>query len=173
MKRSVSSIHAGGLLAALLIGVCAAPAAFAQKTYRCGNTYQSYPCTGTDAKGVPLKTPDSGGAKAGAAAGAAAGVTAAAAADKGGKPATSSAAASNPPAPTEEEKRLAAAKAAEDTEAKKKAAVAAEKKSKCDKINNDVNYNTAQLRSGGSQTTQDRLNAERRKLNDDLRQAGC
>lgn len=50
-------------------------------------------------------------------------------------------------------------------------AVAAEKNSGCDKIN--YYNNTTQLRAGGSQTTQDRLNAQRRKLNDELRQARC
>ena len=84
------------------------------------------------------------------------------------------AAAAAAPAPlTEEEKKLATAKAAEEAEAKKKTSIAAEKKARCEKINNDLNYNTAQSRSGGSQTTMDRLAAERRKLNDDLRQAAC
>ena len=69
MKSALLSLHTGGLLAPLLVGIFAAPAALAQKTYRCGNTYQSFPCVGTDAKGVPLKTTDGGGAKAGAAAG--------------------------------------------------------------------------------------------------------
>ena len=158
-------MRVGGLLVAVLAGICAAPAALAQKTYRCGNTYQSFSCAGTDAKGGALKSTDSGTTGA-------AGKPATAAA-KSGAAATGAAAVTAPVVQTEEQKKLEAAKAAEDAEAKKKAAVVAEKKSKCDKINNEINYNTAQLRSGGSQTTQDRLNAERRKLNDDVRQAGC
>ena len=67
----------------------------------------------------------------------------------------------------------AAAKAAEADAEKKKAAALAEKKSKCDKLKNDLNYNTAQLRAGGSNVTQDRLNAERRQINDNLGREGC
>ncbi len=151
------------VLALLLLG--AASSALAQKTYRCGNTYQSFPCAGNDAKGGTVKSTDSGTSGAAAKSGTTAGKSA-----TGGVGVTAGAA---PAVQTEEQKKLAAAKAAEEAEAKKKAAVAADKKSKCDKINNDINYNTAQLRSGGSQTTQDRLNAERRKLNSELGPAGC
>ena len=147
--------------AAAVVAIVTAPSTLAQKTYRCGSTYQSFPCTGSDAKSGALKSTDSGGAGKSASTVAKSGVV------------TGSAAVTAPAVQTEEQKKLEAAKAAEDAEAKKKAAVVAEKKAKCDKINNDINYNTAQLRSGGSQTTQDRLNAERRKLNDDVRQAGC
>ncbi len=140
------TLRASAQGAALLLVTGLMVSAHAQKTYRCGNTYQSMPCSLSDGKGGTSTHP-------------------------GAIVTTAGAAVAAPP--TEEEKKLAAAKAAEEAEAKKKAAAAAEKKTKCDKINNELNYNTAQSRSGGSQTTMDRLNADRRKINDDLRQAGC
>ena len=163
MNATHAYLHAAGLAVALLLGIGAAFTAQAQKTYRCGNTYQSFPCAMTDGKGAPVKTTDSGSVQKSAAKDGKGGVAAA----------HPGAAVAAPAPPTEEEKKLAAAKAAEEAEAKKKASAAAEKKSKCDKINNDLNYNTAQSRSGGSQTTMERLNTERRKLNDDHQQAGC
>ena len=169
MNTTHAYLHAAGVVAALVLGTGAAATATAQgqKTYRCGNTYQSFPCTMTDGKGGPAKTIDSGAAQKPAAKDGKGGVAAA----HPGAIVPTAAAASAPA--TEEEKKLAAAKAAEETEAKKKVSIAAEKKANCDKINNDLNYNTAQSRSGGSQTTMDRLAAERRKLNDDHRQAAC
>ena len=156
---------------ALLLGT--APVAIAQKTYRCGNTYQSIPCTISDGKSGTIKTTDSGTAQKPPAL------------DASGKPikpetpsrsttavSTTSAAAAAPQL-TGEEKKLAAAKQAEADAEKKKAAVAAEKKARCDKIKNDINYNTSQLRAGGSNITQDRLNAERRQLNTSLSSEGC
>jgi hypothetical protein len=138
--------------------------ALAQKTYRCGNTYQSFPCAGNDGKAV--KSTDGGAA------------TKQAGADPAAKPASASASAGKTaeaakPQMTEEEKKAATAKAAEADAEKKKAAALADKKSKCDKLKNDLNYNTAQLRAGGSQVTQDRLNAERRQINDNLGRDGC
>lgn len=170
MNTTHAYLHAAGVVAALVLGTGAASTAQAQKTYRCGNTYQSFPCTMTDGKGGPVKTIDSGAAQKPAAKDGKGGV---ATAHPGAIVPTAGAAVAAPAASTEAEKKLAAAKAAEETEAKKKASIAAEKKTKCDKINNDLNYNTAQSRSGGSQTTMDRLAAERRTLNDDHRQAAC
>ena len=172
MATTRAYLHAAGVAAALVLGTGAATTAQAQKTYRCGNTYQSFPCALTDAKGGPAKTIDSGAVQKPAARdGKGDGKGSVAAAPAGAKVPAAAAAA---PAPlTEEEKKLATAKAAEEAEAKKKTSIAAEKKARCEKINNDLNYNTAQSRSGGSQTTMDRLAAERRKLNDDLRQAAC
>ena len=170
MNATHAYLHAAGLAVALLLGTGAAFTAQAQKTYRCGNTYQSFPCAMTDGKGAPVKTTDSGSVQKPAAKDGKGGV---AAAHPGAIVPTAGAAVAASAPPTEEEKKLAAAKAAEEAEAKKKASAAAEKKSKWDKINNDLNYNTAQSRSGGSQTTMERLNTERRKLNDDHRQAGC
>jgi len=158
------------ILAVFLSGIFWIPSpALAQKTYRCGNTYQSFPCAGTDGKAA--KTTDGGGAakpagvdSAAKPGGAAAGSTSASA----GKAAEAA-----KPSVTEDDKKAAAAKAAEAEAEKKKAAALAEKKSKCDKLKNDLNYNTAQLRAGGSSVTQDRLNAERRQINDSLGREGC
>ena len=155
----MKTIHAGGLLAAmlfgLLFGVCAAPAAFAQKTYRCGSTYQSYPCAG------------SASGQAGAAS------KGAAVAAKSTAPATASATVAAPAPMTEAEKKAADAKAAEEAEAKKKVAAVAEKKAKCDKIGNDLNYNSAQQKSGGSKTTMDRLAGERKVIEADMKKEAC
>lgn len=150
--------------ASVVAAAVGSSSALAQKTYRCGNTYQSFPCAGNDGKAV--KTTEGGAA------------TKSAGADPAAKSASASAstvkAAEAPKPPmTEEEKKAAAAKAAEADADKKKAAALAEKKSKCDKLKNDLNYNTAQLRAGGSNFTQDRLNAERRQINDNLGREGC
>ena len=161
----------GTIALALLLGT--APVAIAQKTYRCGNTYQSIPCTMSDGKSGAIKTTDSNASQK---------PSALDASGKPVKPETSSrsagavptaSAAATAPQLTEDEKKLAAAKQAEADAEKKKAAVAAEKKARCDKIKNDINYNTSQLRAGGSNITQDRLNAERRQLNTSLSSEGC
>ena len=153
----MKTIRAGGLLAIVLFAVFAASAAFAQKTYRCGSTFQSYPCPGSVGPGS--------GSVAGAATKGAA-VTA-----KSG-PATAPAAAA--PAPmTEAEKKAAAAKEAEDAEAKKKASAAAEKKAKCDKIVNDLNYNSAQQKAAPSNTTMERLKGERKQIDAELKKEAC
>lgn len=151
-------------VASVVAAAVGSSSALAQKTYRCGNTYQSFPCAGNDGKAV--KTTEGGAA------------TKPAGADPAAKSASASAstgkAAEAPKPPmTEEEKKAAAVKAAEADADKKKAAALAEKKSKCDKLKNDLNYNTAQLRAGGSNVTQDRLNAERRQINDNLGREGC
>lgn len=136
---------------------------YAQKTYRCGNTYQSVPCSGADSKSGAVKTTDSGTSQ-----------KPLTAADVKGKPATAvPAAAAASAQPSAEDQKLAAAKRAEAEVDSKKAAAAAEKKSKCEKIRNDLNYNTAQLRAGGSNVTQDRLNGERRQLNDQFTKESC
>ena len=172
MTTNPAYLHAAGFAAALLFGTGAVSTAHAQaqKTYRCGSTYQSFPCTMSDGKGGPVKTIDSGAAQKPAAKDGKGGV---ASTHPGAIVPTAGAAVAAPAPRTEEEKKLAAAKAAAEAEEKKKAAALAEKKAKCDKINNDLNYNTAQSRSGGSQTTMDRHAAERHKLNDDHRQAAC
>ena len=63
---------------------------------------------------------------------------------------------------TDAEKKAAAAKAA-----------AAEKKAKCDKMVSELNYIIAQQKSGGSQTTMDRIAAERKQSEADLKKEGC
>ncbi len=153
------------IFAVSVVFACAVSStALAQKTYRCGNTYQSFPCAGNDGKAV--ETTEGGAA------------TKPAGADPAAKSASASAstgkgAEAAKPQMTEEEKKAAAAKAAEADADKKKAAALVEKKSKCDKLKNDLNYNTAQLRAGGSNVTQDRLNAGRRQINDNLGREGC
>jgi hypothetical protein len=162
-------------LAPLLFSACVVSGqSYAQKTYRCGNTYQSVPCTGAEGKSGAVKTTDSGASQ-----------KPLAAADAKGKPGLAvpavsclplqavPAAAAVSAQPAAEDKKLAAAKQAEAEADNKKAAAAAEKKSKCEKIRNDLNYNTAQLRAGGSNVTQDRLNGERRQLNDLFTKESC
>ena len=133
--------------AAAVVAIVTAPSTLAQKTYRCGSTYQSFPCTGT----VSAST------------GAATKGTAVAA--KPGAPATASAAVAAPAA--------APAPPVMSEAEKKAAATAAEKKTKCDKITNDLNYNSAQQKSGGSQTTMDRLAGERKQIDADMKMEGC
>ena len=164
-----AQLRAGALAAALLLAAGMTASVYAQKTYRCGNAYQSFPCALSDDKGGPVKTIDSSSAQKPGTENGKGGV----ASTHPGAIVPTAGAAAAPAPPTEAEKKLAAAKVAEAAEEKKKTAALADKKAKCDKINNDINYNTAQSRSGGSQTTMDRLNAERGKLNDDLRQAAC
>ena len=146
MKSFTSCPGAGALLAPAMLLLCAltVPSANAQKTYRCGSTYQSFPCAG--AVGAP--------ASAGAAT---KGATVAA------KPAAAAPATAPANAPmTDAEKKAAAAKAA-----------AAEKKAKCDKMVSELNYIIAQQKSGGSQTTMDRIAAERKQSEADLKKEGC
>ena len=140
MKSFTSCPGAGALLAPAMLLLCAltAPSANAQKTYRCGSTYQSFPCAG--AVGAP--------ASAGAAT---KGATVAA------KPAAAAPATAPANAPmTDAEKKAAAAKAA-----------AAEK------MVSELNYIIAQQKSGGSQTTMDRIAAERKQSEADLKKEGC
>lgn len=143
--------HKQDLICAVFVVIATAMSstALAQKTYRCGNTYQSFPCAGNDGKAV--KAIDGGA------------TTKPAGADSAAKPAGASASTG----------KTAEATKSQMTEEEKKAAALAEKKSKCDKLKNDLNYNTAQLRAGGSNVTQDRLNAERRQINDNLGREGC
>ena len=149
MNPSMPSTSICAVLAMLLLG--AASSALAQKTYRCGSTYQSFPCAGTV-----------GGSSAGAAT---KGATVAA------KPAAPAAAAAAVAI------AAPAAAAAPLTDAEKKAAVAkaveAEKKAKCDKMINDLNYNNAQQKSGGSKTTMDRLAGERTAIEADMKKDSC
>ena len=164
--RQTYARTAVAVLAALL---CAAAPALAQKTYRCGNTYQSIPCAGSDGKGGAVKINDSGGTQKAPVTG----LPAKPATPAGGSPGAAAVATGAAPQLSEADQKLAAAKQGEADADKKNAAAAAEKKSKCDKIKNDLNYNTAQLRAGGSNVTQDRLNAERRQLNDQFTKDGC
>lgn len=144
MTTSTLPVRLGATLAALLCGVCFVCAASAQKTYRCGNTYQSHPCAGPTG-GAATK-----GATVAAKPGAPATVSAAVAAP---------AAAPAPPAMSEAEQKAAAA--------------AAQKKAKCDRITNDLNYNSAQQKSGGSKTTMDRLAGERKQIEADMKKEVC
>ena len=152
MTVSTSAARLGATLAALLCGICLVSAASAQKTYRCGNTYQSHPCTGPAA-----------GAAGGAAAtkGAAVAAKPAAAAAASATVAAPATAAANAPM-SEAEKKAAAAKTA-----------AAEKKAKCDKMVSELNYIIAQQKSGSSQTTMERIAAERKQSEAELKKAGC
>ena len=144
----MKTIHAGALLAAILFGVGATPAAFAQKTYRCGNTFQSYPCT-------------TGSGTAGSAA-----------ADPKAKPAAQSVKVPEPP-PTPDELKAAAAKEAQVAEAKKQEAAAKEKKARCDKIRDDLGYNSAQQKASVSNTTMERLKGERKQIDIDMKKEAC
>lgn len=158
------------VLSLVCVSLMSAPTSvFAQKTYRCGNTYQSIPCTGADGKGGAVKINDSGGTQKPLVTG----LPAKPATPAGSNPAGAAAVAGGAPQLSEADKKLAAAKQAEADSDKKNAAAAAEKKSKCDKIKNDLNYNTSQLRAGGSNVTQDRLNAERRQLNEQFTKDSC
>ena len=144
----------GTIALALFLG--AAPAAFAQKTYRCGNTYQSIPCTINSSTGG--------------------GTTGAKADDK--TKATTGAAAPAPIAPkapemTSEEKKAEATKQAQLAETKKAEDAVKEKKARCDKLRDEMGYNAAQQKSGGSKTTMDRLAGERKQLDGDIKKAAC
>ncbi len=145
----MKTIHAGGLLAAALFGICSAPAAFAQKAYRCGNTYQSYPCATNSAT--------AGGAGA----------------DSKAKPAAQSVKVPEPPPPTPEELKAAAAKEAQLAEAKKQEAAAKDRKARCDKIRNDLDYNNAQQKASVSNTTMERLRNERKQIDAEMKKEAC
>ena len=144
----MEATHAGGLLVAALIGIGAAPTAFAQKTYRCGNTYQSYPCATNSAT--------AGGAGP----------------DARAKPAAQSVKTPEPP-PTPEERKATAAKDAQVGEAKKQEAAVKEKKTRCDKIRNDLEYNNAQQKASASNTTMERLKGERKQIDVDMKKEAC
>jgi type IV secretory pathway VirB10-like protein len=145
----MKTTHAGGMLVVALFGIGAAPAAFAQKTYRCGNTYQSYPCATNSAT--------AGGAGA----------------DAKAKPAAQSIKTPEPPPPTPEELKAAAAKDAQVAEAKKQEAAVKEKKARCDKIRNDLDYNSAQQKASVSNTTMERLKGERKQIDADMKKEAC
>ena len=150
MKAFLAPTTSGALLATALFCALTAPTAHAQKTYRCGSTYQSFPCTGPTA-------PAAGGGAA---------TKGATVAGKPVAPATAPVAApatapANAPM-TEAEKKAAEAKAA-----------AAEKKAKCDKMVSELNYIIAQQKSGSSQTTMERIAAERKQSEAELKKAGC
>ncbi len=152
--RGASSAGSKGrilLTLALLAG--AASPAMAQKTYRCGNAYQPYPCSLADGKGGPSTTsgkPDTS--------------------QKGGGTAAPSA--PGKPAPlTPEQEKEAAAKKEEMIVAQKKDAAEKEKRVRCERVQRDHDYNNSQMKIGGSQTTMDRLKAERKQIDIDLKSA--
>ena len=159
MKIPACSWRTGGLLVAVVLGILgigAPSAVWAQKTYRCGSTYQSFPCTGTVAAG-------SASAATKGAAVAAKPVAAASAATASVAVTAAAPAAAPAPAPmTDAEKKAAAAKTA-----------AAEKKAKCDKMLSELNYIIAQQKSGGSQTTMERIAGERRQSEAEFKKEGC
>lgn len=140
----MKTIHTGAALVALLVGALGTSSALAQKTYRCGNVFQSYPCALDNS---------TGGAGA-----------------KGAKPAAQSVKA---PEPTAEEKKAEADKQAQLAEKQKQEAAAKEKKSRCDKIRNDLDYNTAQQKSAVSNTTMERLKADRKQIDADMKKEAC
>ena len=127
-------------------------AAFAQKTYRCGNTYQSYPCA----------TNNSAGAAA-----------ASAKADDKAKPAVAVVPAAKAPELTAEEKKAEEIKQAKLAEEKKVEDAAKAKKARCDKLKDEMGYNAAQQKSGASKTTLDRLAGERKQLELDMKKEIC
>ena len=144
----------GTIALALLLGT--SPVAIAQKTYRCGNTYQSIPCA--------LNSSTVGG------------TTGAKADDK--TKTTTGAAAPAPIAPkapemTPEEKKAEAANQAKLAEAKKTEDAVKAKKARCYKLKDEMGYNAAQQKSGGSKTTMDRLAGERKQLDGDIKKAAC
>ena len=146
-------LHTIHLTIALALG-CVATVVQAQKTYRCGNTYQSIPCA--------LSTTTSGGA-------------AAKAGDKN-KTAAAAATAATPvkaPEMTPEEKKAEEAKQAKLGEAKKAEDAAKAKKARCEKLKDEMGYNAAQQKSGGSKTTIDRVAAEGKQLDADMKKEGC
>ena len=143
----------GGMLLTLALLAGAASPAMAQKTYRCGNAYQPYPCSLADGKGGPSTTsgkPDTS--------------------QKGGGTADPSA--PGKPAPlTPEQEKEAAAKKEEMIVAQKKDAAEKEKRVRCERVQRDHDYNNSQMKIGGSQTTMDRLKAERKQIDIDLKSA--
>ena len=144
---------AATLLVLLAFGV--APV-HAQKTYRCGNTFQSYPCASNSSTGIAAP-----GAKA----------------DDKGKLATAAVAAAPAAAKaselTPEEKKAEEAKQAKLAEAKKTEDAVKAKKARCDKLKDEMGYNAAQQKSGGSKTTMDRLAGDRKQLEADMKKEAC
>lgn len=131
------------LVAAVGLGLVAAPiSVLAQKTYRCGNTYQSYPCS---APAAGSKSDDKGKA----------------------------AGASKPAVSNTDEKKPEAAKPVQSAEAKAQDDAVKAKKERCEKLRNDVAYNDAQLKRGGSAITMDRLQGERKQLDADMKKESC
>ena len=152
--KSIQSLGAPATLLVLL-ACCVAPA-HAQKTYRCGNTFQSYPCALKSGTGAATS-----GAKA----------------DDKTRPATAAVAAApaavKAPEMTPEEKKAEAANQAKLAEAKKTEDAVKAKKARCYKLKDEMGYNAAQQKSGGSQTTTDRLAGERKQLEADIKKEAC
>lgn len=143
---SIAAIYVAiGLAIVLTIGTPLL--AHAQKTYRCGNTYQSYPCALNN-------------------------TSSAAKADDKGK-ATETAAPAKAPELTPAEKKAEEAKQAKLAEAKKAEDAVKAKKARCDKLKDEMGYNSAQQKSGGSQTTMDRLAGERKQIEADIKKEVC
>lgn len=138
--RSISFAKSAFLAVALLN----ASAAIAQKTYRCGNTFQSYPCA------VPN---------------AAASATSASAGKTDNKAKT--------PEATPEERKAEADKQAQLAEAKKQEDAAKAKRMRCDKVRNDMDYNAAQQKAAVSSTTMERLKTERKQIELDMKKETC
>lgn len=139
----------------VLLAFCVAPV-HAQKTYRCGNTFQSYPCA---------LNSSTGGAAPGAKA------------DDKTKPATAAVAAApaaeKAPELTPEEKKAEEVKQTKLAEAKKADDVVKAKRARCDKLMDEMGYNAAQQKSGGSKTTMDRLAGDRKQLEVDMKKEAC
>ena len=141
------------LTLALLAGAASPVMAQTQKTYRCGNVYQPYPCSLADGKGGPSTAPGKSDTS-----------------QKG--TATAAASAPGKPAPlTPEQEKEAAAKKEEMVVAQKKDAAEKEKRMRCERVQRDHDYNNSQMKIGGSQTTMDRLKAERKQIDLDLKSA--
>ena len=153
MLQANTTISLGLFWLSFSVLLSAAGPAFAQKTYRCGNTYQQVPCT--------LSTTTSGGGTATA-----------------GKPedkakAATAAAPAKAAEMTAEEKKAEQAKQAKAAEAKKAEDDAKAKKARCDKLKDEMGYNAAQQKSGGSKTTMDRLAGEGKQIDADSKKEGC
>ena len=153
----MSPIQPVGAAAALLIGLAfGVVPVHAQKTYRCGNTFQSYPCASSSSAG---------------------GATPGAKADDKTKPAAAAVAAASAaakaPEMTPEEKKAEEAKQAQLAESKKVEDAAKAKKARCDKLKDEMGYNAAQQKSGGSKTTMDRLAGDRKQLEADMKKEAC
>lgn len=131
----MNTIHAGGVILALLAGLGGVSTALAQKTYRCGNTYQSYPCALTPGAAGAAKTD----------------------------------------AKVEEKPKPAAAvpKPVEVVTLTPEQQAAKDKKERCDKIYNDMNYNSAQQKAAVSNTTMERLKGERKQIDADMKKEAC
>ena len=152
-------IQSFATVATLALGLIFGPVAqvHAQKTYRCGNTYQSIPCALNNSTGGGAP-----GTKADDKTKAAASVAA---------PAPTIA----PKAPelTPEEKKAEEAKQAKLAESQKVEDAAKAKKARCDKLKDEMGYNAAQQKSGGSKTTMDRLAGDRKQLDADMKKEAC